>query len=247
MQKHFESNTIRLLAFLLFISIFSILVSTFNAMIFILVFILIISILIILKYKTNIKKSDLIVGTCFAVLCMPSNFLIAIFVIPSYIASICVFKDSKVNISLFYNNKKYNMLKTIICIFVIGGILAGVNVLLVLSSTTLNITFQINWLFDALRAGIFEEICFRMFFFAICVLITENIALSRRQNFLCYAIMVFPYVLLHFNQGVDLGSVVMLALLYGLPFAIMQRKQNLISAIGAHSMVDLVRFVLLGI
>lgn len=49
--------------------------------------------------------------------------------------------------------------------------------------------------------------------------------MSKAENVLSYLIMTIPHV----------------------PFAVLQRKRDLTSAIVAHSVVDLIRFVLLGI
>lgn len=40
--------------------------------------------------------------------------------------------------------------------------------------------------------------------------------------------------------------VLILSLIFGLPFAIMQRRHDLTSAIGAHTIVDLIRFCIFG-
>lgn len=60
--------------------------------------------------------------------------------------------------------------------------------------------------------------------------------------------MILPHVLLHFNTAnFALGSVLALALLFGLPFAVMQRKRDVSSAIGAHTVVDVIRFCSFGV
>ena len=57
-------------------------------------------------------------------------------------------------------------------------------------------------------------------------------ALSKFDNFLCYAIMVLPHVLIHFDATTfTLSSVVVLALLFGLPFAIEAYSQLSSSAL----------------
>lgn len=217
-----------------------------NAMIFLLALIGILSVVLIFRHKAALTRRDFFIGGILAVLCMPSNFIMGIFVFPAYLASASVLKQSTDPIFLWDNQKTHNLAKTGGCIFVIGGILGALNLWLALGDHTFNLSFQVNWIFEALRAGIFEEVTCRMFFFALCVCATKNASLSKGQNLLCYAAMILPHVLLHINQGINLQSIVILSLLYGLPFAIMQRKQNLLSAIGAHSLVDFVRFVAFG-
>lgn len=119
--------------------------------------------------------------------------------------------------------------------------------MLALSSMTISPSFNIQWFVDALKAGVFEEIFFRLFFFALCIIVTKDEPLSRMQNILCYMVMIVPHVLIHFNlQTFNIGSFVTLSLMFGIPFVIIQRKVNLISAIGAHSFIDLLRFCILG-
>ena len=62
-----------------------------------------------------------------------------------------------------------------------------------------------------------------------------------------------PHVLIHvpeaFAQGGVVGGLVSTAiyvLLFGLPFALLQRKRDLLSAMVAHGTVDFIRFCLMG-
>jgi len=88
---------------------------------------------------------------------------------------------------------------------------------------------------------------FRFFFFAVCIRVIKDKKLSNFQNCICYLIMVIPHVLIHFNTNTfNITTMVILSLLFGLPFAIMQRKRDLSSAIGCHMLVDLIRFCLTG-
>lgn len=66
--------------------------------------------------------------------------------------------------------------------------------------------------------------------------------------------MIVPHVLLHFPDMIIrngilsiMGSAIILSLLFGLPFALLQRKRDLYSAILAHTLVDLIRFICLGV
>jgi Flp pilus assembly protein protease CpaA len=84
-----------------------------------------------------------------------------------------------------------------------------------------------------------------MFFLAMCVVITEDMRLIKFQNRLTYAVMLVPHVLIHFDtSSFNFMGFAVLGLLFGLPFACMQRKNNLFAAMGAHTFVDLVRFCL---
>ncbi|MDU5019485.1 MAG: CPBP family glutamic-type intramembrane protease [Clostridiales bacterium] len=178
---------------------------------------------------------------------MPSSPIMGIFTIIPFVASIGIFKKSKNTVHIFSNDKKIILLSVILTLL-IGIILGAINVFFAIDSIPINPDFKIQYVFNALRAGIFEEIFFRLFFFAMCVYITNDSKFSKTQNLLCYLIMILPHTLIHFNLSTfNLTSVIMLSLLFGLPFALMLRKLNLISAIGAHSIVDIIRFCTFGV
>lgn len=205
-----------------------------------------IAIYLIIKNKSTTSK-DFILGIIFGILCMPSSPIMGISTIIPFIASIGIFKKSKNTVHIFDNNKK-SILVSVILILGVGVILGVINVFFAIGSIPINPGFKIQYVFNALRAGIFEEIFFRLFFFAMCVYITNDSKFSKIQNLLCYLIMILPHTLIHFNLSTfNLPSVVMLSVLFGLPFASMLRKLNLISAIGTHSIVDIIRFCTFGI
>ncbi|WP_419743390.1 type II CAAX prenyl endopeptidase Rce1 family protein [Paraclostridium dentum] len=205
-----------------------------------------IAIYLIIKNKSTTSK-DFIFGIIFGILCMPSSPIMGISTIIPFIASIGIFKKSKNTVHIFDNNKK-SILVSVILILGVGMILGAINVFFAIGSIPINPGFKIQYVFNALRAGIFEEIFFRLFFFAMCVYITNDSKFSKLQNLLCYLIMILPHTLIHFNLSTfNLPSVAMLSVLFGFPFALMLRKLNLISAIGAHSIVDIIRFCTFGI
>ncbi|MNF04285.1 hypothetical protein D3C80_2037670 [compost metagenome] len=66
--------------------------------------------------------------------------------------------------------------------------------------------------------------------------------------------MIIPHVLIHtpdiiINNGIVPGviNIIMLALLFGLPFAVLQKKRDITSAMLAHGIVDVIRFCFLGL
>lgn len=242
-----KNNSLKLFIFLISLIGLWVISSTLHLTLLWFIIMNLIAIYIICKYKVIDKKS-IVISIFFSVLCMPSSIPTAISLVLPYIASMAIFKNSTTKIFLFKNGKKNNLITTIILIFVIGAILSAINVYTVINSIPINMSFTLKWIFDALHAGIFEEIFFRLFFFALCIHITKDNPLSKFQNIICYLIMVIPHVLIHFNlQTFNIGSFVVLSFLFGLPFALMQRKSNLVSAIGAHSLVDIVRFCIFGV
>ncbi|MEG0451937.1 MAG: CPBP family glutamic-type intramembrane protease [Coprobacillus sp.] len=178
---------------------------------------------------------------------MISNAFIGIIVCPTYLAAVSILKGNNKEIAFYNHSRKKELFWTFICIFICGSFLACLNLALSLGSYQLDLSFQPMFIFHALRAGIFEEIIFRMFLFALCIEITGNLPYNKSQEMLCYLLMILPHVLLHFSNTIDIVSIIILAIFFGLPFCLMQRKINLLSAIGAHSMVDFIRFIMLGI
>ncbi|WP_461613114.1 CPBP family glutamic-type intramembrane protease [Clostridium sp. Marseille-QA1073] len=165
-----------------------------------------------------------------------------------------MFKYSSIDVPIFKDKTFKGILGSIILAIVCGGVLGIINLLLGMSQHKLSPSFSSMYLITALRAGVSEEIAFRLFMFAICVYLLKDNPKLKIENFLCYIIMVIPHVLLHFSDMIAttsinsiIGSVIVLSLLFGLLFALLQRKRDLFSAIAAHTLVDLIRFICLGI
>jgi membrane protease YdiL (CAAX protease family) len=134
----------------------------------------------------------------------------------------------------------------------IGVILGAVNIALNSGSPELNVT--VTHFLTALNPAICEEIAFRALLFAVCLYFLRGNITTKRANFSCYFLMIIPHVMIHTpEQFVHYGlvsgvvSILILALLFGLPFAILQRKRDLTSAMIAHGTVDAIRFCLFGL
>ena len=210
------------------------------------VVVLSLALLFIIKNK-NTSKHDIFAGVALGCLAMPSHAVMGTCSIVAYIGGASVFKKSKNKILLFKAANIKEILKTVGIAAIAGVALAVINILLAKSAMEFNISIEPEWFLRAIKAGVSEEIIFRFFFFALSVYCIKDGALSGFDNFLCYVIMVLPHVLIHFDAtNFTLSSVVVLTLLFGLPFAIMQRKRDLSSAIGAHALVDAVRFCTFG-
>lgn len=210
------------------------------------VVVLSLALLFIIKNK-NTSKHDIFAGVALGCLAMPSHAVMGTCSIVAYIGGASVFKKSKNKILLFKAANIKEILKTVGIAAIAGVALAVINILLAKSAMEFNISIEPEWFLRAIKAGVSEEIIFRFFFFALSVYCIKDGALSGFDNFLCYVTMVLPHVLIHFDAtNFTLSSVVVLTLLFGLPFAIMQRKRDLSSAIGAHALVDAVRFCTFG-
>lgn len=241
-----KNNTVKLTLLFIFFIVVWFIASVLKTAFIWFITINLIAIYLIVKNKSTTSK-DFILGIIFGILCMPSSPIMGISTIIPFVSSIGIFKKSKNTVHIFSNNKKIILLSVTLTLL-IGIILGAINVFFAIGSIPITLDFKIQYVFNALRAGIFEEIFFRLFFFAMCVYITNDSKFSKTQNLLCYLIMIIPHTLIHFNLSTfNLPNVVMLSLLFGLPFALMLRKLNLISAIGAHSIVDIIRFCTFGI
>ena len=98
----------------------------------------------------------------------------------------------------------------------------------------------------SLNPGIYEEIASRAVFMAFCIyrFAMQDKVPSRFQRFTMLFMMTVPHCLAH--RFPLTGSLVLLVL-FAFPFAFLQRKRDLLSAIIAHTIVDLIRFVVFGI
>ena len=133
------------------------------------------------------------------------------------------------------------------------GIVWGV-VNLFLSGEERNLHITPSAFLVALNPGVYEEIAFRAFFFAACLYFLRGGIHSKRQNFTLWFMMTIPHVLIHtpdmfLEQGLaaGLGSILVLTALFGVPFAFLQRKRDITSAMIAHGVVMVIRFSFFGI
>lgn len=146
--------------------------------------------------------------------------------------------------------------KAIIVSIIIGlcvGIPLGI-VNLFLNSATPDLKITLSCFLIALSPGIYEEMAMRTFIYALCLYFLKGEIRSKSESFSCYFMMVLPHVMIHtpqqfINYGLISGivSILILGLLFGLPFAILQRKRDITSAMLAHGVVDIIRFCFFGL
>jgi ABC-type amino acid transport system permease subunit len=146
--------------------------------------------------------------------------------------------------------------KAIIVSILIGlgvGIPLGI-VNLFLNSAAPNLKITLSCFLTALSPGIYEEMAMRTFIYALCLYFLKGEIRSKGENFSYYFMMVLPHVMIHtpqqfINYGLISGivSILILGILFGLPFAILQRKRDITSAMLAHGVVDIIRFCFFGI
>jgi hypothetical protein len=160
-----------------------------------------------------------------------------------------------------YDGKAIKLLRNTslksICLSIGIGIVVGIvwgigNLFLSIDEPNLHITLYPFLL--ALSPGIYEEIAFRALIFAVCLYFMKGEITTRKQQFTCWFMMIIPHVLVHtpdmfINSGLITGivSTIILTVLFGLPFAFLQRKWDLTSAMIAHGVVMAIRFCMHGI
>lgn len=105
-----------------------------------------------------------------------------------------------------------------------------------------------------LSPAILEETVARGAFLAVAVAALRGAPRTRSARLVTWLLMIVPHAIVHtvplWQQGRFGDAVVttvFLGVLFGLPFAILQRRRDLLSASVAHGLVDLVRFLCLGL
>lgn len=154
---------------------------------------------------------------------------------------------------VFFRNKTGLDLSKSIGIGIAVGLLWGIlNYLMMKTNNPVAYGNPVESLLIALNPAILEEIAFRAVFAATCISCWDGY-ITRYRSFAIWIMMIVPHALVHtvenFRSSVIEGlvSLVMLSLLFGLPFTILQRKRDLLSAMIAHGMVDFIRFMIFGL
>ena len=207
-----------------------------------------IALTVIAKNYRKLSKRDWITAIILGFLAVFSNPICAALTVLTYLASSLLLKEKEKFSTLLKLDSPKQAALALILGLLVGFVLGFLNLASAHKPISLPGSFPIQAVLDALRAGVFEEVAFRLFFFAIIFYLTKKDTFSKMENMLVYGILTLPHTLIHFSlEKFDIGSVVILSLVFGLPFAFLLRKQGLYSAITAHAVVDLLRFVFLGI
>lgn len=150
-------------------------------------------------------------------------------------------------------NKNLKAILFSLLIGILTGIVLGI-INLFLGNEALHFDFHLTCFLRALSPAIYEEICFRLVLYAYCLFLLRGVTSSKSAILWCYILMIVPHVLLHTPDLFMTGNLInwmisniILCFLFGLPFAILQRKRDLTSAMIAHGLVDLIRFSFLGL
>lgn len=221
--------------------------------------VVILSILMLIKNKAPSKK-QILISLTFGLLMFVAYQGISFASVKVFLTT---FLCSFATFSIFnrYESNAVKLLKlttiksiliSIIVGFIVGGVLGIIN--LFLNSGTPNLSISLSCFLTALSPAIYEEIALRTFIYAFCLYLLKGEIKTNGEKFACYFMMIIPHVMIHtpeqfINYGFISGviSILILALLFGLPFALLQRKRDLTSAMVAHGVVDIIRFCFLGL
>ncbi len=214
--------------------------------------VMLLSLYILVKEKLPNKKI-IAVSLLFGVLAGLFNPIVGACTILSFLATASIFNKYGNRISVFKSYTRKQVCISISWGLAVGLILGTVNLFLS-GSQSLDLDFKIIYLLYSLNPGIFEEISFRMFLYAFSVYLLKGEIDSAKKKIWCYILMVIPHVLIHtpdllLENGVFnfLIYLLILSLLFGLPFALLQKKRDLTSAMVAHGLVDFIRFCFVGL
>ncbi|MCR4787550.1 MAG: hypothetical protein K5888_03095 [Lachnospiraceae bacterium] len=160
--------------------------------------------------------------------------------IPTLLCGLAVFSvmEKRGGYALLSDKGKYPFLTTILIAIVVGGILAAVNLI----GNEISFAPSFGKIFLCLNPAIYEEIADRAIFIAFCVWYADG-KMNVFQIFTMYFMACVPHAAVH---GYPLVPTLMLCAVFGLPFAILQKKRDITCAMLSHGIVDAVRFVLIG-
>jgi hypothetical protein len=159
-------------------------------------------------------------------------------------------------IILIRNESGKSFMSSVVLGLAVGAFLGIINVVLNSYSggAETNIRLDPQHFIVPLNPGIYEEVVFRAFFFMVSLHFLKGSLATRGRRFTAWFMMVLPHVLVHTpNAFIENGIggwliyTVMLAGVFGLPFAFLQLKRDLASAMIAHITVMVIFFNVFGI
>jgi hypothetical protein len=169
--------------------------------------------------------------------------------IPTLLSSFAVFSvmEKKGGYKILSHETRWSPLVSILIAVAAGIILSIINTLI--SGQKINFEFSLLKLLICLNPAIYEEMACRAIFMAFCVYFASNDNSKEKSMnvfdaLTMYFMMIVPHTVIH---GYGLIPTLILCVLFGLPFALLQRKRDIASAMISHGIVDAVRFTLTGI
>ncbi|MBR2801526.1 MAG: hypothetical protein IKE21_02875 [Erysipelotrichaceae bacterium] len=162
--------------------------------------------------------------------------------IPTLLSSLAVFSvmEKHEEYELVSGKGKHPVLTSILIAVAAGLFLAGINLLL--AGEEIRFAFDPWYLFLSLNPAIYEEMACRSVFMAFCAGYSDE-EMDLFEKFTMYFMMCVPHTVIH---GYPLTETIILCVLFGLPFTLMQRKRDIMTAMISHGIVDALRFLLIG-
>ena len=141
--------------------------------------------------------------------------------IPTLLCSLAVFSvtQKRKGFRFLFRTGKHPVAVSVMIAVVVGAVLSVINLI----GNDLN--FELTWqkLLLCLNPAIFEEIADRAIFFAFCIWSADSHKMNIFQNFTMYFMSFVPHCVVH---GFPLWQTVLLCIMFGLPFAILQKKRD---------------------
>ena len=136
-----------------------------------------------------------------------------------------------------------------------AGLLWGaLNYFLMKNNNTPVLNITAHCFLTALSPAVLEELAMRTSFYAFCVSLMRGRERTFFEKFTCWTMMILPHVLVHTPNAFISGGItgglftaLMYVVLFGLIFAILQKKRDIASAMTAHGVVDIIRFCFFGL
>lgn len=163
--------------------------------------------------------------------------------LPTFLCSLAVFSvmEKRGGYELVSRKGKHPLLVSILIAVVSGALLSVINFFL--DGEPADFKFSLWKVLLSLNPAVYEEMACRAIFMAFCVWYAGG-EMNFFQKFTMYFMMCVPHTVVH---GYPLIETIVLCVLFGLPFAVMQRKRDITTAMVSHGIVDLVRFTLTGV
>ncbi len=184
-----------------------------------------------------------------------SIFIAPVLTALSAMASFRVFeKYPEKAIHIFKKNNKKSIVISILLGLAFGVVWGIINYILMNQNDEASFRFSIHCFLVSLSPAIMEEIAMRTIFYAFCASLMKDKEESQFYKFTFWFMMILPHVLVHAPEAYIEGGLIsglivtaLYVLIFGLIFAILQKKRDLASAMIAHGTVDFIRFCFFGL
>ncbi len=167
--------------------------------------------------------------------------------LPTFLCSLAIFSVMEKCGGFFLIHKnadgRLGIAISLLIAILTGAVLSFINYLLMKSNGQIDFAITLQRLVIVLSPAIYEELVCRAIFMAFCIYIFGP-APTKFQIFTMWFMMTFPHTLSHHQ---NLFATLILCVLFGLPFALLQKKRDIFSAMVSHGLIDAVRFVIFGI